>query len=227
MTLIQAIARIMRIEGIIRGDTDAPTTLSDLQHGATINLGAIAIQDELIEIASDVMLPYEKTTTGSIATVAGTRSYSLAADFVRFVGTPMLYCSADNFEMFEFPGGEERLKLEVPNYRTAQADPFAFYFEYGTTKKISFYQVPQSVKTYVYDYEKDISVTNATDTLPFHNEIEAQAFCRLAARRFKYMFQELNLADLDSDPERMKAKTTLFDLIVGKNATKHYAPVYR
>jgi hypothetical protein len=227
MTLIQAIARIMRIEGIIRGDTDAPTSLSDLQHGATINQAAIAVQDELIEIASDVMLPYEKNTTGSIATISGTRSYSLAADFVRFVGTPMLYCTADNFEMFEFPGGEERLKLEVPNYRTVQSDPFAFYFEYGTTKKISFYQVPQSVKTYVYDYEKDISVTAATDTLPFHNEIEAQAFCRVAARRFKYIYQGLDIKDLDADTERQKAKTVLFDLVVGKNAPRHYAPVYR
>jgi hypothetical protein len=227
MTLIQAIARIMRIEGIIRGDTDAPTSLSDLQHGATINLAAIAVQDELIEIASDAMLPYEKTTTGSIATVSGTRSYSLAADFVRFVGTAMLYCADDNFEMFEFPGGEEKLKLQVPNYRTVQADPFAFYFEHGTTKKISFYQVPQSVKTYVYDYEKDISVTAAADTLPFQNEIEAQAFCRVAARRFKYIYQGLDIKDLDSDTERQKAKTVLFDLIVGKNAPRHYAPVYR
>ena len=226
MTLIQAIARIMRTEGIIRGDTDAPTSLSDLQHGATINLAAIAVQDELSEIASDVMLPYEKDTTGSIVTVAGTRSYSLATNFARFVGRPMLYCSADNFEMFEFKGGEETLKLQVPNYRTAQSNPFAFYFEYGTTKKISFYPVPQEAKTYAYDYEKDISVTAASDTLPFHNEIEAQAFCRLAARRFKYRYQGLNVADLDSDLERSKAKTVLFDLVIGKNPPKHYAPVY-
>lgn len=227
MTLIQAIARIMRIEGIIRGDTDAPTSLSDLQHGATINLAAIAVQDELNEITSDVMIPYEKDTTGSLTTVAGTRSYALASNFVRFVGRPMLYCSADNYEMFEFPGGEESLKVQVPNYKTVQSTPYAFYFEYTTTKKISFFPVPQEAKTYTYDYEKDVSVTAAGDTLPFQNEIEAQAFCRLAARRFKYIFQGLNIADLDRDTERAKAKTVLFDLIIGKNAPKHYAPVYR
>lgn len=227
MTLIQAIARIMRIEGIIRGDTDAPTTLSDLQHGATINQAAIAVQDELVEIASDVMLPYEKTTTGSISTVASTRSYALAADFVRFVGRPMLYCSADNFEMFEFPGGEESLKIAIPNYKTNPSIPSAFYFEGGTTKQISFFPVPQEAKTYTYDYEKNIGVTNSTDTLPFHNEIEAQAFCRLAARRFKYMYQGLDIAQLDADTERAKAKTVLFDLVIGKNPPRHYAPVYR
>ncbi len=226
MTLIQAIARIMRAEGIIRGDTDAPTSLSDLQHGATVNLGALAVQDELIEIASDVMLPYEKDTSGTITTVSGTRSYLLASNFVRFVGRPMLYCSADNFEMFEHKGGEESLKIQVPNYKTLQSTPFSFYFEYGTTKKISFYPIPQEAKTYTYDFEKDISVTAATDTLPFHNEIEAQAFCRLAARRFKYLYQGLNISDLDSDSERQKAKTALFDLVVGKNPPRHYAPVY-
>jgi len=227
MTLIQAIARIMRIEGIIRGDTDAPTSLSDLQHGATINIGAIAVQDELVEISSDVMIPYEKDATGSIATVASTRSYALASNFVRFVGRPMLYCAADNFQMFEYPGGENKLKLDVPNYKTNPSTPSAFYFENGTTKQISFYPVPQDAKTYAYDYEKDISVTAAVDTLPFHNEIEAQAFCRLAARRFKYIYQGLDIADLDKDTERAKAKTVLFDLLVGKNPPRHYAPIYR
>src|SRR5689334_25409676 len=61
----------MRIEGILRGDTDAPTTFSDLQHGATINLAQISIQDELNELTSDTLLPYEKKTTGSIVTVRG------------------------------------------------------------------------------------------------------------------------------------------------------------
>jgi hypothetical protein len=36
----------------------------------------------------------------------------------------------------------------------------------------------------------DVSVTNSTDTLPFHNEQEAQAFCRLASRRFKFLLRE-------------------------------------
>src|SRR5258708_38907795 len=100
----------MRIEGILRGDTDAVTTFSDLQHGATINLAQIAIPDELNELTSDILLPYEKKTTGSVVTVAATRSYALAADFVRFYGRAMLYDSVNNFEMFEFPGGEDNLK---------------------------------------------------------------------------------------------------------------------
>jgi hypothetical protein len=217
----------MRIEGIIRGDVDAPSTFADLQHGATINLAQIAIQDELNELTSDTLLPYEHKATGSIVTVAGTRSYALASDFIRFYGRAMLYDSVANFEMFEYPGGEDKLKLAIFNYKTQQSAPFYFYFEKTTTKQLSFYPVPQAAVTYTYDYEADVSVTNATDTLPFHNEQEAQAFCRLAARRFKYLYQGLNIADIDQDSEHMKAKAVLADMIVGKNPSKSYAPIYR
>jgi hypothetical protein len=217
----------MRIEGIIRGDTDAPTTFSDLQHGATINLAQIAIQDELNELTSDTLIPSEKKTTGSIVTVAGTRSYSLDATFIRFFGRPTLYDAASNVIMFEYPGGEEKLKLNDFMYKTTQSTPFYFYFEATTTKKISFYPVPQDAVTYTYDFEGDVSVTNASDDLPFHNEQEAQAFCRLASRRFKMLYEGMDPALLAQDPEHIKARATLADLIVGKNAPKNYAPIYR
>jgi hypothetical protein len=160
-------------------------------------------------------------------TAAGTRSYALATDFIRFFGKAMVYDSVSNFEMFEYPGGEDKLKLAIFNYKTQQSTPFYFYLEATTTKQISFYPVPQAVVTYSYDYEADVSVTNATDTLPFHNEQEAQAFCRLAARRFKYLYQGLNIADIDQDSEHMKAKAVLSDMMIGKNPPKHYAPIYR
>lgn len=225
MNFLAGCVRVMRSEGILRGDTDAPTTFSDLQHGATIQIAQIAIQDELSDLASDIELPYEKTITGSILTVAGTRAYALASGFVRFIGKPMLYCSADNVELFE--SSEELIKLSDYAYRTTQSNPWAWYFEGGTTKRISFYPVPQAVKTYSYDYEADVSVTGATDTLPFHNEIEAQAFCRLVARRFKFLYQEIDLKGLQQDAEHVAAKATLIDLVRGKNPARSYAPIYR
>lgn len=219
--------RVLRANGILRGDTDAPTTFSDLQHGATMAIAQIAIQDELNDLTSDSLIPYEKKTTGTIATVAGTRSYSLASDFIRFFGTPFLYCSADNRELFEFPGGEDSLRLQITNYETQQSDPSAWYFERTTTKKISFWPVPSLVKAYSYHYEADVSVTNSTDTLPFHNEQEAQAFCRMASRRFKVLFEEGDVATLANDLEHVMAKATLFQLMKGENPSRLWAPVYR
>lgn len=215
----------MRAETILRGDTDAPTSFSDLQHGATIQLAQIAIQDELNDLTSDKLLPYEKTTTGSITTSSTARSYSLASDFVRFFGVPMLLKGTT--QLFEYSGGEERLKIAFPGYKTDTGTPSWFYFDYTTTKKIAFYPCPTLVETYTYDYERDVSVTSATDVLPFHNEIEAQAFCRLAARRFKYLYQNLEIAGLAMDPEHQKAKAALAAMIIGKSPSGSYAPVYR
>lgn len=215
----------MRSEGILRGDTDAPTTFSDLQHGATISLAQMAIQDELNELLSDTLIAYEKSTTGSVTTVASTRSYSLPSDFVRFFGTPVLLTGTT--QLFEYAGGEAKLALAFPAYKTDAGTPSWWYFDLTTTKKIAFYPVPTAANVYTFDYEKDVSVTNASDTLPFHNEMEAQAFCRLAARRFKYLYQEKEIANLIQDPEYQKARSTLAALMSGKNPVGNWAPVYR
>lgn len=226
-TFLDSVNRLLTANGILRGDTDAISTFSDLQHSATVNIAKVAIQDELIDLISDTLIPYEKTTTGSIPTVNGTRSYSLPTGFIRFFGTPMLYCSADNFEMFEYRGGEDALKLAIPNYKTGPGTAFAFYFEGATSKKISFYPVPDGVKTYTFDYETSVLVTSASDTMPFHNSEEAFAFCRMASRRFIYLYEEKDLAGLRDDAERNAAKAVLADLIVGKEQPKSWAPFYR
>lgn len=227
MTLITAIGRLMENQGIIRGDTDLPTTLSDLQHGATIRLARNAVQDELNELISDNLIPYEHASTGSIVTVANTRSYSLPSDFIRMFGRGYLVDVTNSNWIPEYPGGEARLQVVYNNYKTQQSDPIYWYFDLTTTKKIAFWPIPQSAKTYTFDYEKDVSVTAAGDTLPFHNESEAQAFCRLATRRFKFMFEGMDIALLSVDPEHIKAKATLFNLIKGVNPPTRYAPVYR
>lgn len=227
MNFLAAVNRVLRAGGILRGDTDPITTFSDLQHGATVQIAMIAIQDELTQLTADTLLPYERKTTGAISTAASTRSYALANDFVRFDGTPSLYDATNNRTLYEYSGGEDKLKNTIYNYKTETGEPWAWYFEAGTTKQISFFPVPNLVRSYAYNYESDSSVTNSTDTLPFQNEMEAQAFCRLAARRFKTMFEGKGTEGLSADPEHMMAKATLAALIVGKKPNSNYAPVYR
>lgn len=226
MTLIDAITRVFRSNGIIRGDTDAPTSLSDLQHGATIQLAVIGIQDELNDLTSDNLIAYEHDATGSITTVVGTRSYSLPSDFIRFFGTPSLYDGTSNIRIYEYPGGEQRLQQNFTDYKTTQSKPQYFYFDLTTTKKLAFWPVPSTAETYSFDYEKDVSVSAAGDTLPFHNEQEAQAFCRLASRRFKMIYEGMDPALIIVDPERNAAKATLIQLMRGKNPVPRYAPIY-
>jgi hypothetical protein len=226
-SFLDAVNRVLATNGVLRGDTDEISSFSDLQHGATMNIAKIAIQDELNELVSDTLLPSERDTTGSITTVAGTRSYSLPSNFIRFDGQAMLLESSSNLQVFEYPGGEDALKLAYPNYTTMPGTPSHFYIDRTTSKKIAFFTVPNEAKTYTFAYEADPSLENATDLLPFHNDIESHTFCRMASRRFKYLFEGIDIELLDRDSERTKAKAALAGLMVGKNPAKSWAPVYR
>lgn len=229
MTFLDAVNRLLRIGGIIRGDTDPVVSFSDLQHGATLNLAIIAIQDELNAVMSDISFPVERAAS-SFTTVTNTRTYNLAADFVRFWGdVAFVYNATQNRELYEYPGGENQLRLEIFNYRTQYSNPQWWYVEEGATKQISLFPVPDSTSASVvwtYDYQKNISVTNSTDVLPFQADNEAQAFCRIASRRFKYMFEDMDIANISKDPEYNNAKADLLNLVKPKNPNRSYGNRY-
>ncbi len=226
MNFLAAVNRVLRINTIIKGDDDDITTFSDVQHNATLNLAQIAIQSEISDLIADRFIPYEKDT-GSLITANGTRTYALETDFIRFFGDPpLLYNATDNRQMYEYPGGENRLRLNVFDYKTATGTPNWWYIEGTTTKRIALYPVPTEVKTWSYDYEKDVSVSASSDSLPFHNETEAQSFCDMAATRFKYLFERKQVGLIYQDPVYIAAKGRLINLIVGKNPKGRYGNRY-
>ena len=127
-TFLTGLNRLMRINGIIAGDDNDITTFSDTQHAADIELAQIAIQDELSYLVSDQLIPYEKTSD-TITLLTGTRSYSLAADFVRFYGTnASFYDSTDNVMIYELNGGEDNLRDLDYQYKTTTGTPSFWYW---------------------------------------------------------------------------------------------------
>lgn len=234
MTFLEAVVRILRLNGHIRGDTDAPASFSDTTHNATMQIAQIAVQDELTNLAADRTLPYEKASTAIVLSTS-TRLYSLPGDFIGFYGFPHFLDSTSNRQIFEFPGGLEALQLFDYRYATLTGTPNFWYFEPSTTKKVGFYQVPNSTYNGVslsYDYETSILVSSASDTMPFHNTEEANAFCALSGRRFKFLFEDVKdkqdiQSILDNDVSYRAAKGTLLRLISGKNPPNRWAPVYR
>lgn len=235
MTLLEAINRILRKNAIIRGDTDTVATLADTQHNASLNLAVVAIQDELVKLIAERLIPSERKTTGSITFVTNTRTYSLAADFTRFYGVPHFYRAADNRQIYEFPGGLELLQVAYYDYATQYGDPIWFYSEPTSTKKVGFFQVPSSSESgdvWTYEYEGSVMVSVAGDSLPFHNSEENYAFTEMCSRRFKFAFEdvknELDLAAvLDKDRTYTTAYATLLKLIKGQNPTRTYGAIYR
>ena len=229
-TFLGAVNRILRIEGIIRGDTDPLTSFGETAHNATSQIAQIAIQAELSELISRELLPYNRKITGTLTLVSGQRLYSMPSDFKSFWGsTAYFYDSTSNTKIYEYAGGENTLREAIYTYRTDTGSPYCFYWELGTSKKVGFYQVPDAnadSTVYAYDYESDTNVTNAADTLPFTSTNEEYAFCEAASRRFKFMYEGKHETDIAHDPMYNQSRTTLFNLLRHKSASTHYGKIY-
>lgn len=224
MTFIDAVNRLLRASGILRGDDDELTTFSSVQHNSAMNIAIVAIQSELSDLIADRLIPYEKASS-SITTVSGTRVYDLASEFVRFYGQrPFLYDSARNVQIFEYP--EDRLRHTIFDYKTQSGDPEYWYYENTTSKKVALYPVPDQARTWDYDYEKDIALSASTDTLPFHSTAEGNAFADLAMQRFKVLLTRQPLDALRESKDRMEARARLANLIRHTNPSNRYGSRY-
>jgi hypothetical protein len=231
-TFLQCVNRILRTAAVIRGDTDTVATFSDTAHNASLNLAIVATQNELIRLIADRLIPSERKTSGTITTVANTRTYALASDFTRFYGYPHLYDAQDNRQIYEWPGGLEKLQLEIYTYATDTGEVNWWYWEPGATKEIGFFQVPgSSGDVLTYEYEGSVLVSASTDVLPFHNTEEDYMFIEMAARRFKFMFEdvknELDIqAVLEKDTTYKSSKASLIALVTGQKPKRSYISHY-
>lgn len=229
-TFIQGVNRLLRINQIIRGDDDDIASFSDTQHAAAISLAQIAIQDEISEIVSERLIPYEKDSA-TISLVSGTRTYALESDFVRFYGTnPSFYDSTDNVRIYEIPGGEDHLRDTDYQYKTNTGAPMWWYWSDASSKQVGFYNVPNSTydtRSLQYDFEKSVLVTNSSDTLPFINNEEYYAFVQMAARRFTFMQTSNPQGLLTDDTTYNNAKSRLYAFLRTTNPSKYYGYSYR
>ena len=225
MDFITGLNRLLRTNQIITGDDDSITTFSDTQHAADIELAQIAIQDELASLVADKFIDYEKATD-TISLVTGTRTYTLASDFIRFYGErPSFYDSTDNVRIYEYTGGEDSLRDVDYQYKTTQGNPWSWYWDSTTSKSVAFYLVPESTfngRSLSYDYEKSVTVTVAADTLPFHNDEASQAFISCAARRFRVMDESLIVPTLEEDAIYTSSKARLLAFLGNRNPSSRY-----
>jgi hypothetical protein len=226
MNFLSAVNRVLRSNNIIRGDDDDIVTFNDVQHNATLNLAIIAIQDELNDLVSDRLVDYE-FATGTITTSVSASTYSLAPDFVQFFGIPK-FTTGSRF-IVEYPGGLKALEIDVINYDQQTGSPNWWYFKHAVTKQVAFWPTPNVSEVLSYNYEKDVSVDDSTDSLPFHNEMEAQAFCAAAGRRFKFLFEDAQNVDavLSGDASYQSAKSRIIRLMKGRNPYSTYGYTYR
>ena len=232
-TFLGGVNRVLKINGIIQGDDDAVTSFSDTQHKETVNLAQIAIQSTLTYLIANKLIPYE-VADGEITTVASTRVYSLPADFIRFKGKfPFLLelkssgGASNNRTVSKYPGGEEKLKRHILDYKNQEGTPNWFYDVNAITKQIGLYQVPNDVRYYGFQYEKDISVTSEANELPFHNAQEDFAFLDMAARYFYYLFSKAPIEQVFLDPIFKMANNSLMELVKTYYSPNKYGNRYQ
>lgn len=231
MDFLGAVNRVLVNAYIIKGDDDLLTNFNSNQHEATLRVAKNAVQTELNGLLSFFSIDYERAQTlGTITTVVGTRTYALPADFIRFWGdNPYLALTTDDSDrLYEWNGGERKLSRQQTDYKTDQGKENWWYWSQNTSKQIGLFQVPDAVRSYEFEYEKDSTVSNSTDTIPFQTEAESQAFADMASRRFVYMVEDaLNLADLAQDGEYAMAQGTLMNFMSHRDPKKHYGKSYR
>jgi hypothetical protein len=244
MNFLDGVNRILRTEGVIAGDDDNASSFSDTAHENMLNLAKIAVQDSLSDFISDRSVPFEQAES-YITFTTGTRLYSLASDFMRFIDPkPKMYKVdvattigiADGTFLYSYKGGEKQLRADIFDYQTVRGDPYYFYGEGGTTKQIGVYPVPNSDSNgeiYRYYYDKDVSVSVETDTLPFINESTAQAFIQSASVWFRALRidpierKQLFPQGIERDSEYQNAKSRVIELINQNPPATGYGRVFR
>jgi len=231
MDFLGAVNRVLVNAYILKGDDDLLTNFNDNQHEATLRVAKQAIQTELNSWMSALSNDYERAQTlGTITTVIGQKDYTLPSDFVRFWGDyPYLVLTTDDAErLYEFQGGEDRLRRLHHDYKTNPGKENWWYWSQNTVKQIGLFQVPDAIRDYEFEYEKDTTVTNSTDTIPFQTEAESQAFADMASRRFVYMVeQDKELANLEQDTQYLTAQGTLANFMRHRDPQKSYGKSYR
>lgn len=230
MTFLELVNRMLRENGLIRGDTDVLTSFSDTNHNSTSQIAQIAVQNEIAELSARGLLPYQHTIQASLTLATGTRSYSLPAAFIQLWGDPPFFLdSTQNYRVFEYPGGENQLRNDAITYRTMAGAPNYWYQELGQTQKVSFFPVPDASvngRSLVYDYEASVNVALSSDTIPLPTIDQQYAFGTMACRRFKLLFEGKIDTPVDADPIYRGARATLFSLIKGKQPAQRYGSVY-
>jgi hypothetical protein len=233
MLFIDAVNRMLRVSGYIRGDTDALTNFAGLQHNATVQQAVIAVQNSLNDIAGGEDLAVERVTA-TLTLSATVRTYALPDDFAQmWQDAPFFYDATANIEIFEYRGGERQLQIDYMDYRdsTKQAGyPNWWYLVDAATKTVGFFQIPtanEDQRVLTYDYEKDVMVSAYNDTLPFQRDAEAMAFVEMAQVYFEAIKAGQAATDVRRLPTYVSAMAKCLRLMREKKPAQRYGYAYR
>lgn len=166
-TLLDAINQILLRTGIIAGDSSALTSLSDSARQASIDIAVQVINEGIDELytVSDRDKPISQGES-SLTLATGTRAYTLATDLVS-LRYPLIDKTNTQF-IAEYAGGYNQMLIDDPEQdddglpQYAAIRPTDGYLYLSSTPTVN-----ENGLTYTYQYDKDVSLSSATDEVPF------------------------------------------------------------
>ena len=228
MNFLAAVNRTLRLATLLQWDDDDITSFSQTQHGGTISLARQAIQHVTNDLIADRFL-FPEDAQSTITTSSGEPKYSLASDFVRFKDKRPWFFQTDagipNSQFLsEYPGGDAKLKKQVPLFETQTGTPQWYYFT--DDQEVGIYPVPDGVLVYRYEYQKDVMPENESDSLPVQSEQMAYAYVDMATRIFSFLFTQQPVEGFDKDIIYNRAKAALMSLQVKEPPSNRYGYRY-
>jgi len=171
-TLLDGINEVFKRVNNIAGDANALTSLTDSARQHPIDVAIQVINegiDELYSSSSRTVMPTAQQE-GTITLAAGTRSYSLAANLIE-MHFPLIDKTNTQF-IWKYPGDYDDLLLLDPEQDDTGLPWWAVISPVDGTLYLNV--APTSAeagRVYTYQYEKDLALSLATDTVPFSNTV--------------------------------------------------------
>ena len=190
-TLLNGVNEILKRVSVIDGNDDELLSLTSSALQIYIDL-AVQVANEVLEQLYDLGAPKpEETGEGTLTLVTDTRAYALESDLVE-LRFPMLDTTNGRY-ISHYPGGYVKLRQDQP-FNNETGIP-----EYGVIRTTDGYlyldKSPTSTENgnqYTYWYDKDISLSLASDTFPF-SDSAFRAFVPACAEMWRsYRNKEFN-----------------------------------
>lgn len=169
--LLDCVNEVFKRVNNIQGDAAALTTLTDSARQHPIDVTIQVINEGIDELYSHSHLSLPKQQEqGTITLTNGARSYTLASDLIE-MQFPLIDRTKTTF-IWKYPGDYNDLLLIDPE----QDDTGLPWWAVVSPIDGSLYMnvtptATEAGRVYTYQYQKDLVLVNATDNVPFNNEV--------------------------------------------------------
>lgn len=170
-TLLDCVNEIFKRVGLIHGDSAALVTLTSTARQRSIDVSKQIVNEGIDELYSVSATPMPKEQAeGTVTLATGDRGYALASDLVQ-IRFPFID-KTNNQYLTEFPGGYNAILLLDPEQDDTGLPHFAainpvngeLYLDRAPTAL-------ENGRVYTYQYDKELELTTADDTVPFGNSV--------------------------------------------------------